>query len=67
MEFLITADIFNISPRSGNLLSRQILKLKSINQLDFFADVFETNCLKRTESDDFRKKMVKKENLRRVF
>ena len=38
MEFLITVDIFfNISPRSGNLLSRQYSKNKSINQMDLFA------------------------------
>ena len=27
---------FNISPQTGNLLSRQILKTKSIYKLDFF-------------------------------
>ena len=40
MEFLIMVDIFNISPRTGNLLSRQILKNKSKDQLDFFFFIF---------------------------
>ena len=36
MEFLIMISIFfTVSPQSGNLLSGQILKNKSINQLDF--------------------------------
>ena len=39
MEFLIIVDIFfNISLRTGNLLSRQIFTSKSTNQLDFFAN-----------------------------
>ena len=29
---------FNISPRTGNLVSRQIAKTKSSNQLDFFSN-----------------------------
>ena len=29
---------FNISPRTGNFLSRQISKTKSTNQLDFLAN-----------------------------
>ena len=29
---------FNISPRTENLLSRQISKIKSTNQFDFFAN-----------------------------
>ena len=38
MEILIMADIFlNISPQTGNSLSRQIWKNKSTNQLDFLA------------------------------
>ena len=39
MKFLIMVDIvFNISPRTGNLLSRQISKTESTDQLDFFAN-----------------------------
>ena len=35
MELLIMVDIFfNISPRNGNLLSKQIPKSKSAKQLD---------------------------------
>ena len=36
MEFLIIVDIF--SSQIGNLLSKQISKTKSINQLDFLAN-----------------------------
>ena len=37
LEFLIMVDFFffNISSRTGNLLSRQISKFKSTNQLNF--------------------------------
>ena len=39
---------FKISPQTGNLLSRQILKTKSTNKLDIFLQIgqfiFGTNC-----------------------
>ena len=39
MEFLTMVDIFfNISPWTGNLLSRLMSKTKSTSQLDFFAN-----------------------------
>ena len=39
MEFLIIEDtFFNIYPRTGNLLSRQISKTKTTHQLDFLAN-----------------------------
>ena len=39
MEFLIMVDVFfNISPQTGNLLSRLISKIKSTNQLNSFAN-----------------------------
>ena len=39
-EFLIMVDIFfNISPRTENLLSRQISKIKSIGKLDFLESI----------------------------
>ena len=46
---------FNISPRTGNLLSREISKTKSTNQLDFFSllvelVIFGTNCLIRSKT-----------------
>ena len=40
MEFIISVDIFNIFPQTRNLLLRQILKTKGINQVDFFANLF---------------------------
>ena len=39
MEYLIVVDIFlKISDRTGNLMSRQISKNRSNNQLEFFAN-----------------------------
>ena len=44
-------NLFNISSQTENLLSRQILKTKSMNQLDFFANRiihFWNDCLIRS-------------------
>ena len=71
---------FNISPQTGNLLSRQISKTKSTNQLDFFANrviyfwnkspnqIKNSNSVKKIKIklDDFRKN-GKKKNLRGHF
>ena len=53
MEFLIMVNIFYITPRTGNLLSKQILQTKSIKQLYFLQMekyIFGINCLIRSQT-----------------
>ena len=71
---------FNISPQSGNLLSKQISKTKSTHQLDFFVNWvihFGNKIFNQASNnnsveifliklDGFRK-IGKKKNLRRFF